>query len=132
MTVRPRLCIGQGQGGAAEERGTRGVILYFALLPCYTQPTQYLRMHRSFRVLRECVYTVIGCCTSAGQQLCTQLYTPRYYHFGVYKCMYTASRSTMHAMVWYAELPCGGPSTLKTAPSKSTCVSFHEFRPLVI
>ncbi len=33
-------------------------------------------------------------------QLCTHLNKRRYCHFGVYKCMHTAGRSTMHAMSW--------------------------------
>ena len=45
------------------------------------------------------MYTVIRCFTSASQ-LCTHLNKRRYCHFGVYKCMHTAGRSTMHGMSW--------------------------------
>ena len=45
------------------------------------------------------MYTVIRCFTSASQ-LCTHLNKQRYCHFGVYKCMHTACRSTMHGMSW--------------------------------
>ena len=59
----------------------------------------------SFRVFRECIYTVIGYCTLASQ-LCTQEYTPKYCHFGVYKYTYTAGRSTMHVMVRFCIWSC--------------------------
>ena len=47
------------------------------------------------------MYTAIGCFTLTSQ-LCTHEYasTCRYCHFGIYKCMHTAGRSTMHAMSW--------------------------------
>jgi hypothetical protein len=45
------------------------------------------------------VYTVIGYFTLTSQ-LCTHEYASRYCHFGIYKCMHTAGRSTMHAMSW--------------------------------
>ena len=45
------------------------------------------------------MYTVIGYFTLTSQ-LCTHEYASRYCHFGIYKCMHTAGRSTMHAMSW--------------------------------
>ena len=45
------------------------------------------------------MYIVIRCSTSTSQ-LCTHLNKRRYCHFGVYKCMHTAGRSTMHGMSW--------------------------------
>ena len=65
----------------------------------HTQPIKCLRAYRSFYVLQECVYTVIECFTLTSQ-LCTHLNKQRYCHFGVYKCMHTAGRSTMHGMSW--------------------------------
>ena len=86
---------------------------------CHAQPIKYLRAYCSFHVLRECVYTVIGCCTLASQ-LCTHLNKQRYCHFGVYKYTYTSGRSTMHVMVRFCNRSCrcmsslrGGPPTLK-------------------
>jgi hypothetical protein len=38
--------------------------------------------------------------TIKTSQLCTHLNKQRYCHFGVYKCMHTAGRSTMHGMSW--------------------------------
>ena len=69
-------------------------------MPCYTQPIKYLRAYHSFRVLRECVYmyTIIWYCTLANQ-LCTHLYAPKYCHFVVYKCTYTAGRFAMHVAI---------------------------------
>ena len=45
------------------------------------------------------MYTVIGYFTLTSQ-LCTHEYASRYCHFGIYKCMHTAGRSTMHGMSW--------------------------------
>jgi hypothetical protein len=46
----------------------------------------------------RCVYTVIGCCTSASQ-LCTHVFTHSYCHLGIYNYTYTSGRSTMQVMV---------------------------------
>jgi hypothetical protein len=55
--------------------------------------------YRSFHVLQECVYTVVGCFTLTSQ-LCTHQYASRYCHFGLYECTHTAGRSTMQGMSW--------------------------------
>jgi hypothetical protein len=67
---------------------------------CYTQPMKYLRAYCSFRIFRECVYTVIGSCALASH-LCTHMFTHTYCHFGVYKYIYTSGPSiiNVHAMV---------------------------------
>ena len=85
------------------------------MLSCYTQPIKYLRAYRSFYALRECVYTVIGCCTLTSQ-LCTHQYTYRYCHFGVYKYIYTAGRSTMQVMVRFCIRSCRCMSSLRGGP----------------
>jgi hypothetical protein len=52
------------------------------------------------------------CCTSASQ-LCTKEYTPKYYHFDIYKYMYTSGRSTMHVMVQFCNRSCRCMSSLR-------------------